>query len=610
MADVELAHDDVLDRQVAVKMLHERYASDDSFVERFRREARSAAALNHPNVVGVYDTGRDDGRPYIVMEYIAGRTLKEIMKREGVLPRRAAEIAAEAAEALHFAHERGIVHRDIKPGNIMIADDGRVKVTDFGIARAVNVESVTQTSSVFGTAAYVAPEQAQGQRIDGRTDLYALGCVLFEMLTGEQPFTGETAVTLAYKHVSEAPPKPRDLNPEIPEAMEAVVLKAMAKDPSKRYQTGREMADDLHRAVAGQRVTASTAAAFAATQAIPHQSAGPPAEADPTLVAQPREVPRLSDEYYTEPGPSPGRIAAYAFLALLVAALIGIAAYLFTGLTDDGAQTAEQVEIPNLIGLDNDEAQQRLVDLGLQPRFGEFESDPEAPPNSVLRTDPEAGTVVDRGSSVTLFLSSGPGNVMIPNVAGMTEIQAEEALTAAGLVVAEVIEEADDEVAEGIALRTQPAAGIEVEQGAEVTLVVSAGEQTFRMPNVLDLTEETARERIETACDDPEVGVCALVEVDTDPQVEGDGRVIASDPAPDEEVPVGSVVSITLSSEPTPTPTPPPPEPTPTPTPTPPPPPEPVVPTPTPTPPPEPVVPTPTPTPTPAPVTPPPSPAG
>ncbi|CAN5712045.1 Stk1 family PASTA domain-containing Ser/Thr kinase [soil metagenome] len=622
MADVELAYDDTLDRQVAVKMLHERYASDDSFIDRFKREAQSAAALNHPNVVGVYDTGNDDGRPYIVMEYIAGRTLKEIMKREGVLPRRAAEIGAEAARALHFAHERGIVHRDIKPGNIMISDDGRVKVTDFGIARAVNVESVTQTSSVFGTAAYVAPEQAQGQRVDGRTDIYALGCVLFEMLTGQQPFDGETAVTLAYKHVSEAPPAPRSINPEIPESMEAVVLKAMAKDPAERYQTGKELAEDLQRAGDGQRVLAATGTAFAITQAIPHQSSGPAAQPDPTLMDAPpprRPVPRLSDEYYEPSGPNLGRIAAYAFLALLIAALVGIAAYLFSGLADDGDQPIEQVVIPAIVGLNNDEAQQQLVDLGLQPDIGGQEADPEAPPNAVLRTDPDVGTTVDRGSTVTLFLSSGPGNVVIPDVAGMTESEAERTLATAGLGILEVVDEPDDEIEEGLAIRTQPVAGINAVEGDEVTLIVSGGEQTFVMPFVVDQTVETAREQIETACDDPAVGVCALVEVEVDP-VEGDGRVLRTDPASGEEVLVGSTVTITASRqevtetptpvptatptpEPTPTPTP---EPTPTPTPAPvptatqpiPPPPEPPAP-------PAPATPTPIPTPTPTAVSPP-----
>src|SRR5688572_18202838 len=194
MADVELAHDQVLDRQVAVKLLHTRYADDPSFRERFKREARAAASLNHANMVAVYDTGEEDGRPFIVMEYVAGRSLRDVLRREGVLPQRAAEIASDAALALHYSHERGLVHRDVKPANIMVSNEGQVKVTDFGIARAMNAETVTQTAAVFGTAAYIAPEQAQGLDVDARTDVYSLGVVLYEMLTGQQPFAADSAV--------------------------------------------------------------------------------------------------------------------------------------------------------------------------------------------------------------------------------------------------------------------------------------------------------------------------------------------------------------------------------------------------------------------------------
>ena len=556
MADVELAYDEVLDRQVAVKMLHERYTGDDSFVERFRREAQSAAALNHPNVVGVYDTGADNGRPFIVMEYIAGRSLRDIMRREGVLPRRAAEIGAEAAQALHFAHERGIVHRDIKPANIMIGDDGRVKVTDFGIARAVNVESVTQTAAVFGTAAYVAPEQAQGQRVDGRTDLYALGCVLFEMLTGQQPFSGDTAVTLAYKHVSEAPPEPRSINPDIPPALSAVVLKAMAKDPAQRYQTGKDFADDLNRAVAGQQVAASAGqtAAYATTQAIPRQQAGTAAPHDPTLVASApvatpvRETPRPSEDYYERSGPDYGRIAAYAFLVVLIAALVGIAWFLFSDLGGDD-EAITQVQVPSLIGMDVDAAQQALVALELQPAIGEREPSATAPPNTVLRTEPGEGTSVDIRSTVTLILSEGPELIRIPQVMGLTAAEAEQLLAADGLVVGGEETAQDPDVEEGLVIRTQPAAGIEVEQGTAIILVISAGQETFRMPPVVDLTEEAARELIEGACDREDDTPCAVVVATTDATVTGDGRVIRTDPESGEEVLIGSRVTIVLSSE-------------------------------------------------------------
>jgi eukaryotic-like serine/threonine-protein kinase len=322
MADVELAHDTQLDRQVAVKILHARYAGDPSFVARFRREAQAAASLNHPNVVAVYDTGEADGRPFIVMEFVQGRSLKEILQHEGVLPERAAEIAGDAALALHYANQRGLVHRDIKPGNIMVDTEGQVKVADFGIARAVNAETVTQTAAVFGTAAYVAPEQAQGAAVDGRTDIYALGCVLYEMLTGRQPFEADSAVGLAYQHVSTNPVPPSQVNPEVPPALEAVVLRAMAKNPDDRYADGREMNADLQRAVAGLPVAAPSVIAYEQTTALDRTMIAPP--------TYPAEEYYEEEQYYEEP--PRGRGALYALLALLVLAILVVAGLLIASL--------------------------------------------------------------------------------------------------------------------------------------------------------------------------------------------------------------------------------------------------------------------------------------
>src|SRR6266487_1851407 len=259
MAEVYEGHDRLLARRVAIKVLLAQYAHDPGFLTRFRREAQAAASLSHPNIVAVYDTGSQDDVWFIVMEYVAGRTLKDVIRTEGALYwARAAEIAADVAGALATAHARGIVHRDVKPGNVMLTTDGKVKVMDFGIARASAVPSITQTAAVVGTAQYIAPEQAQGLAVDARSDLYSLGCCLYETLTGQVPFSGATPVAIAYRHVREMPTPPRMLNTDIPASMEAVCLKAMAKSPEERYQTAAEFRADLDRARAGQPVVATT----------------------------------------------------------------------------------------------------------------------------------------------------------------------------------------------------------------------------------------------------------------------------------------------------------------------------------------------------------------
>src|SRR5436190_9769238 len=258
MAEVFLGTDRVLGRRIAVKVLSDRFARDSSFVARFRREAQSAAALNHPNVVSVFDTGSDDGTHFIVMEYVRGKTLSDVIREDApLLPERAAEIAQGVAQALAFAHKGGIIHRDVKPGNIMLTPTGDVKVMDFGIARATASESLTQTATVLGTATYFSPEQAQGEPVDARSDIYSLGIVLYEMLTGQPPFAGDSAVTIAYKHVREDPVPPSRLNPDVPPGLDAIVMRCLAKNPSNRYQTVEELLQDLERFRAGQPVRAT-----------------------------------------------------------------------------------------------------------------------------------------------------------------------------------------------------------------------------------------------------------------------------------------------------------------------------------------------------------------
>jgi eukaryotic-like serine/threonine-protein kinase len=328
MAEVFEGRDRLLARRVAIKVPLSQQARDPEFAQRFRREAQAAASLSHPGVVAVYDTGSEDGTHFIVMEFVDGRTLKDVIRAEGPLyPDRAAEICADVCNALVAAHARGLIHRDIKPGNVMLTPDGKVKVMDFGIARATTSETITQTAAVVGTAQYISPEQAQGQAVDYRSDLYSLGCCLYEMLTGTVPFTGATPVAIAYRHVREDPTPPRQLNPDVPAALEAICLKAMAKLPDNRYQTAAELQSDLERFRNGQPVLATPLLdAAATTQAIPRGDGG----ADPTamlggMTAVDR-VTRYAEPYEEERRTSVGWIV----VSLLALVLVGVAAFLIT----------------------------------------------------------------------------------------------------------------------------------------------------------------------------------------------------------------------------------------------------------------------------------------
>ncbi|MET0832469.1 MAG: Stk1 family PASTA domain-containing Ser/Thr kinase [Actinomycetota bacterium] len=338
MAEVFEGRDRLLARRVAIKVLQAQFARDPSFLIRFKREAQAAASLSHPNIVGVYDTGTEDGTHFIVMEYVEGRTLKDVIRAEGPLyPERAAEVCADVCSALIAAHARGLIHRDIKPGNVMLTPEGKVKVMDFGIARATTSETITQTAAVVGTAQYISPEQAQGQTVDYRSDLYSVGCCLYEMLTGTVPFTGATPVAIAYRHVREDPTPPRMLNPDVPAPLEAITLKAMSKLPDNRYQTAAEMHDDLERFRNGQPVHATPLMdAAAATQAIPRDGG-----ADPTAMLG--TVPADRAARYAEPEEEERRTSVgWIVVSLLALVVVGLAAFFITRAvtgTGDGTET-------------------------------------------------------------------------------------------------------------------------------------------------------------------------------------------------------------------------------------------------------------------------------
>jgi tRNA A-37 threonylcarbamoyl transferase component Bud32 len=392
MAEVYLAHDELLDRPVAVKLLFPELADDDSFVERFRREARAAAGLNHPNIVSVYDFGEDDGAYFMVMEYVEGETLRDIIRSRGPLPAgEAAGVAADVAAALAAAHRHGIVHRDVKPGNVLISD--MVKVADFGIARAGNPrESLTQTGAVLGTATYLAPEQAQGQPVDPRTDIYALGVMLYEMVAGGPPFRGETPVAVAYQHLSETPVAPSQHNPDVPPALDAVVLKAMEKDPARRQQSAEELREQL---LAGDD---AGAAAMAATAVVPPVDA--PAAASTVVLPGPVAVDDRQERTAVGAVP-PDRSRRRQATTIGLLLLMVLAAFLLIALLRSGESGTAGV--PAVVGRSVADAQRAVEVAGFRPAVTPRPDQP-GEPNVVVDQTPPAGANARKGTTVTLFV--------------------------------------------------------------------------------------------------------------------------------------------------------------------------------------------------------------
>jgi eukaryotic-like serine/threonine-protein kinase len=475
MARVFRGTDRVLNRTVAVKVLSPQFASDDQFVARFRREAQAAAALNHPNIVSVYDTGDQGDVHYIVMEYVEGRTLRDVIRQEGpILPERASEIAQAVARALATAHEAGLVHRDIKPGNIMLTRDGEVKVMDFGIARTSTGDTLTQTAAVLGTASYLSPEQAQGSTVDARSDIYSLGCVLYEMLTGRPPFTGDTPVAIAYKHVREDAVHPSNLNPDVPPSLDAVVMKAMAKNPDNRYQTANEFRQDLERA-----------------------SAGLPTVATPLLLADPTEVVTGHAEGTAvmtgvPPDQEPERKRRWwiAVLVILLLAALGVAAYFLVQALLPTEPTG--VQVPDVVGETEDDATQTLEDAGFEVEV-EREFNEDVRRNEVFEQEPEAGQRLERGETVTVTVSRGERQVEVPDLEGQTVGEAQGALADANLELGSVTNEAS-EAEEGTIIDQDPGPGEQVQPGSPVNVTVSSGPETVVVPNVVcqDIDEAQA----------------------------------------------------------------------------------------------------------------------
>jgi beta-lactam-binding protein with PASTA domain/predicted Ser/Thr protein kinase len=534
MADVVCAEDLQLGRKVAIKLLHRRFAQDAEFVERFRREASSAAGLQHPHVVAVYDRGAWDDTYYIAMEYLEGRTLKKLVQEEAPLAApRAIDLTIQILRAARFAHKRGIIHRDLKPHNVIIDGEGRAKVTDFGIAKA-GASDMTQTGSIMGTAQYLSPEQAQGHPVSAPSDLYSVGIILYEMLTGRVPFEGESAVTIALKQVSEAPVPPSRHNPQVPPALEAVVLRALEKDPARRFADADEFIAALEHAnpaIAGP--------ATAATSVL--QATGPMIPIPPPGAYQ--EVAQVEQRYYGPPEPpveelqddgdGPGRWWVALLVGLIVAGAI-VAGLLLTG--------KDKVQVPNVVGSPQAESEILLKRKGLSTDVTMKES-PTQPKGTVIGQDPGGGSRVPKGSVVGLTVSAGPGTARVPDLAGKGRNEAREQLTDLGFNVAEE-RETSDTITENRVISTRPPFGQELDKGSQVVLVLSSGKERVAVPKVVDLTEDEARSTLEA------LGFKVTAkEQETDDSAKV-GQVLSQDPAASADRAKGSTVTVTVGKAP------------------------------------------------------------
>jgi eukaryotic-like serine/threonine-protein kinase len=482
MADVYLAEDQLLGRQVAVKLLHHHFAEDQEFVERFRREASSAAGLSHQNIVGIFDRGEWEGTYYIAMEYVAGRSLKTIVREEGALdPARAIDIVIQILRGARFAHRRGVVHRDLKPHNVILDEEGRARVTDFGIARA-GASDMTLTGSIMGTAQYLSPEQAQGYVVSGASDLYSIGVILYELLTGVVPFDGETAVAIAFKQVSAQARPPSEVNPSLPPALDAVVLRALAKDPAQRYAD----ADEFIAALARERqALPASARAIAAGGAHGGQGYAAVAAVAPAGQAHDGAPPAtgamlLADDGYDEDpaagdGPGIRRVLLWGLLAALVVGGIVAAVLLLTS-------PARQVSVPNVTGESEQAASARLRRVGLSV-VPSLSSSPSVASGRVIRQSPTGGSRANRGASVNIVVSSGPGSAALPSVEGLSVSQSLSRLRKAGFKPT-TKEQPNAKVAQGRVIGTEPPAGTELQVGSPVSLLVSSGPAQVRVPNV------------------------------------------------------------------------------------------------------------------------------
>jgi eukaryotic-like serine/threonine-protein kinase len=537
MANVYLAEDQELGRRVAIKILDDRHASDGQFVERFRREAQNAAGLSHPNIVSIYDRGEAEGTYYIAMEYLDGRSLKELIVSRGPAPIHVSiDYTRQILAALRFAHRNRIVHRDIKPHNVLVDSDGRLKVTDFGIARA-GASEMTEAGSIVGTAQYLSPEQAKGTAVDARSDIYSAGVVLYELLTGRVPFTGDTAVEIAMRHLSAVPEPPSALRDDVPPELDKVVLRALAKDPEDRYQTAEEMDAELDRVSRGLPVSQETedaatmilAGGVSTTEATsilrPSGGARPPVYAPPPV-------------YYEEP-PARRRALWPWLLALVLLAGAGVAGWYVYNQVQDQLNTTKPIAVPYVVGIREPQAFAKVKAAGLTPVISRHFSTAQ-PETYVYDQDPKAGNRIDKGNQVTIFVSEGAPKTEVPDVRGKPSLEAVQTLNDANLK-AKVVSVNSDKPADTV-LAQDPAPGKKVKQDTVVRINVSKGPQPVDVPDVTGLPFDQASAQLTSQG-------FKVQRTDID-STQPANTVLAESPAPGTSAAKGSTVTLTVSKGP------------------------------------------------------------
>lgn len=553
MAEVHQAYDTLLSRVVAIKMLRIDLAKDTVFLTRFRREALASASLNHENIVQVYDTGEQvvtapDGAevhvPYIVMELVEGHTVHQLLTDGQPVPiNEAVEIMSGVLNALEYSHKHGLVHRDIKPGNVMLTNSGKIKVMDFGIARALedSGQTMTSTDAVVGTAQYLSPEQARGETVDTRSDLYSCGCMLFELLTGRAPFKGDSAVSVAYQHVAEMPPLPSTIAADISPELDRMVMKSLAKRPEERYQDAAAMRSDMVRAAAGAAISAPMLPPLPVTTptegiAAPHTSYAPAQWSqvvgeDPDNEDEEKEIAQKKKKRKT--------IWAVVIGILAAIALIAVVWWL---IASNKNQEPEQVAIPeNIIGMSAIEAQRSLEGLGLVMEQGQAIASDTVDKGKVAATDPKPGSLVDIGSTVTIQLSSGAAEITVPDVSGQTQEAARKTLEDAGLQVGSVKYEDDSKVAADRVIRTTPEAGSSATKDEEIILVLSSGYVSIDSGQVVGKNQEEGLKYLA----DLGLQTNTISEETTEAP---NGQIIAVDPSG--RVKVGSSVTVKVAKTP------------------------------------------------------------